>query len=323
MQSRSTLYKKILTEMDIRRSAAKRDMLLRREELYKSVPEAEEIDRKISLLGVEAAKKTLFAPQDEEKISAQLKADIDALNIKKKELLKSMGYDEKYLEVNYSCKACEDTGFVDGNMCSCFSQRLMDMAYNSSGIGTILDDNASFESFNLSLYPQKYAEDMQIVLNVSTRFAKNFENEKSSLLFYGKPGLGKTHLCTAIAKEVVKKGFTVMYVTAPKLFKAIEDERFGRDEYDEPSGYMQDIVDVDLMIIDDLGTEFLNSFVSSEFFNIINSRLSERKPTIISTNFDMNVLKERYGDRVGSRLFGEYRSFEFLGDDIRVIKKYM
>jgi len=111
-------------------------------------------------------------------------------------------------------------------------------------------------------------------------------------------------------------------VTSPKLFKAIEDERFGREEYDEPSGYMQDIIDVDLMIIDDLGTEFLNSFVSTELFNIINSRLVERKPVIISTNLGINDIKERYGERISSRIVGEYEIIKFAGEDIRRIKKY-
>ena len=221
MQSRSTLYKKILTELDMKRTAAKRDMHIRREEIYKAVPEIEEIDRKINLFGVEAAKNAILRPFDEEKIMEELKRETALLNAKKAMLLKENGFDEKCLEVEYSCKECNDTGFVNGNMCSCFSQRLMDLAYNSSGIGTLGDNCASFETFDLKYYPQEYREKMQIALNISTKFAENIEKETRNLFFYGNTGLGKTHLCTAIAKEVVKKGCTVMYVTAPKHLKQL------------------------------------------------------------------------------------------------------
>lgn len=324
MQNRSALYKKILTELDMKRTAAQRNMRLKRDEIYATVPQIEEIDRRISLLGIEAAKNTALNPSEEKEISERLKAETKKLTEQKNALLAANGFSPDCLKVKYSCELCSDTGFVDGKMCICFSQRLMDLAYNSSGIGAMCAEGQTFDSFDFSYYPPEAQERMHTMYNAAVKFSQSVPKSEQNLFFYGSPGLGKTHMCTAIALEAVKQGCAVMYVTAPKLFKEIEDERFrkSRDEVDEQSGYMQDIIDADLMIIDDLGTEFATSFTSSELFAILNNRLLEKKPVVISTNLSLGDIKERYGDRISSRIMGEYAIYRFVGDDIRKIKKY-
>lgn len=322
MQSRSSLYKKIFTELDLKRTAAQRERNERREKIYKAVPKIEEIDRQINIFGAEAAKNAALNPDKEFDIYMNLKSKTAVLTAQKEQMLEENGFSADMLKIHYSCEKCKDTGFVDGKMCICFSQRLMDLAYNSSGIAQMGSEGGSFEDFRIEYYPPQYMEQMQAVYNAALKFAENMGKESQNMIFYGNTGLGKTFLCTAIAKEAVKKGFTVMYVTSPQLFKTIEDERFGREEYEEEGGYMRDIMEADLMIIDDLGTEFATSFTSSELFNIINSRILEKKPVIISTNLSLNDIKEKYGERISSRIIGGYGIYKFEGEDIRFKKVY-
>ena len=158
---------------------------------------------------------------------------------------------------------------------------------------------------------------------VCIKFTQDFDKKFQNLLLYGKTGLGKTFLCNCMAKELLDSGKTVMYVTASQLFKLIEEDRFNRiGDEDIPSHYMDDILSVDLFIIDDLGTEFSTILSSAELFNIINTRLINRKPVVISTNLSMEDIINQYSDRIVSRIVGSYTSLEFFGDDIRMIKKF-
>ena len=325
MESRLAIYKKILSLMDQKRMNAQRQMHQRRDEVYKKVPEIEEIDRKINILGIEAAKKAALSPDNSQNANEAFQQEKTALLNRKKELLKEKGIDEDVLKIKYECEKCSDTGFVNGKMCSCFAQLLMDTAYNMSGVGRKYE---TFENFDFSYYsddkndlgmsPRKNIEN---IYNTCLKFAQNMGKDSGNLLFYGNPGLGKTYLCGAIAKEVVKKGFTVMYVTASQLFKELEKERFG-DEEKELSDCMEDIASADLLIIDDLGTEFSTSFTVSALFNIINTRSIDKKAVIISTNFTLEDLAAKYGERVSSRIMGEYRILKFVGSDIRILKKF-
>ncbi len=325
MESRLAIYKKILSLMDQKRMNAQRQMHIRRDEVYKKVPEIEDIDRKINILGIEAAKKAALSPDNSQNANDVFQQEKDILINRKKELLKENNIDEDELKIKYECEKCSDTGFVNGKMCSCFAQLLMDTAYNMSGVGRKYE---TFENFDFSYYSDEkndfgmsYRKNIEKIYNTCLKFAQNMGKDSGNLLFYGNPGLGKTYLCGAIAKEVVKKGFTVMYVTASQLFKELEKERFG-DEEKEFSDCMEDIASADLLIIDDLGTEFSTSFTVSALFNIINTRSIDKKAVIISTNFTLEDLAAKYGERVSSRIMGEYRILKFAGSDIRILKKF-
>lgn len=236
----------------------------------------------------------------------------------------------------YECSICNDTGFVgssDGKsvLCNCIKQKMFDMDFNKSNIGNLKKEN--FDNFKLDLYSdeineQKYKakvspkQNIQKIKEIALKFIKDFDDpEEKNLLFTGNTGLGKTFLSNCIAKEMLDRGKTVLYQTAPIMLDNIIDYRFGNSDSNYNSIY-NNIINADLLIIDDLGAESLNSFKLSELFNIINERLLFQEKhvtkTIISTNLNMNNLLDTYSERIFSRLAAYYNVCRFFGDDIRI-----
>ena len=248
------------------------------------------------------------------KIKRETAETRDAMQI----LLKDAGYPADYADVHYECTACGDTGFIGTKMCACFRRALTLRGYESAGVARLIATQ-SFGTFSLDYYkrdPQAYAR-MQHNFEAARSFAQSFSPKASpSLLFLGGTGLGKTHLSSAIAKEVIDRGFDVLYDSAMHVFAAFENARFhgGADDTDR-------YLTVELLILDDLGTELMTSFVQSAIYQIINTRLITGKKTVISTNLSPNELGRRYGAPVLSRLQGEYQLLLFFGEDIRRQKR--
>lgn len=236
----------------------------------------------------------------------------------------------------YDCKVCKDTGFFTdksgkSKLCNCIKQKMFDIDFNKSNIGNLKKEN--FDNFDINLYSDEVSEEKynakvsprQNILNIKEiafNFINGFDNpEEKNLLFTGNTGLGKTFLSNCIAKEILSMGKTVLYQTAPIMLDNIIDFRFGKSDFTE---VYNNIINVDLLIIDDLGAEALNSFKLSELFNIINSRLlfqnNHITKTIISTNLNMNNLLDTYSERIFSRLVSYYNVCRFFGEDIRVSK---
>lgn len=236
----------------------------------------------------------------------------------------------------YECPLCKDTGFIISSnnksiLCNCIKQKLFDINFNKSNIGNLEKEN--FENFNLDLYSdeinfEKYhakVSPKQNILNIKDivlKFIKEFDNpDEKNLLFTGNTGLGKTFLSNCIAKELLDNGKTVLYQTAPIMIDSIIDYRFGKSDSNE---IYNNIINVDLLIIDDLGAEALNPLKISELFNIINARLlcsnNHVTKTIISTNLNMNNLLDTYSERIFSRLASYYNVCRFFGEDIRILK---
>lgn len=310
------------------------DLDRRKQELYSSNKRLADIDSELNLYALNTAKAILSAPDNSNCVN-DLKDKINSLKKEKDVILKNLNISDNFFEPTFECNLCKDTGYVqDGynfNLCSCIKQKLFDIEYNKSNITNLEKDN--FDNFNINLYSDKINEDMyssnlspreniENIKNISLSFINNFENSnEKNLLFTGNTGLGKTFLSNCIANELLKKGKTILYQTAPVMLDTIIDYRFNKNNI---SNIYENILDVDLLIIDDLGTECMNSMKFSELFNVINTRLLNQNnhitKTIISTNLGLKELSQKYDERIFSRFVGYYNICRFFGDDIRFKK---
>lgn len=329
MATKSSLYKEVLREYDQLKDASIAHQKEKQDLVYKRLPRIEEIDHEISMTGIKISKMTLLNPKDKEALLYQLKEELGRLKNEKTALLASIDLPATFLDKEYKCNNCKDTGYIDNKICKCMKQRLIEKAYFASNLKDNLKTE-NFDYFQIKYYSDNVdsnegispRENMETIFSTCINFTNNFDREFNNILLYGKSGLGKTFLCNCIAKELLDQGKTVIYVTAPRLFKMIEDSRFNKDEFQEPNTYLEDLISVDLLIIDDLGTEFSTILSSSELFNIINSRLLDKKPVIISTNLEMKDLINVYSERIVSRLTGNYTVLYLFGEDIRKLKKF-
>lgn len=305
-----------------REQKARDDALLRKEEVYSAVPEIKDIDRLLASTAAEIAIEIAKGKYELEQRIDSLKDKNLALQKKRGEILVANGYPADYTKIKYQCERCEDTGAVGTSTCECFHREVVKASIRNSGIGALVDSQ-SFDSFEL----RYYANDKNVLSVMRDNFetlkayADTFTEDSSSMLFIGPTGLGKTHLSTSIARCVIEKGYDVVYDTAQNVFSDFEYERFGRgyssrDEDSRTDKYF----DCNLLIIDDLGTEVTNAFTVACLYNLINSRTNSNKPTIINTNLNNNELKQRYDDRITSRLLGEFAIVMFSGTDIRQLK---
>lgn len=330
----SSNLKTLLTEYEKKRMQAIYDAEQRKTELYKKEPKLQQIDDELSKTAINISKKMLINKDDS--LLEELNKKVSILKQEKEKILAFLGKDENYLKPNYECKDCLDTGYItnshESTMCHCLKQKLFNLEYNKSNLSNLEKEN--FEHFSFDLYSDEINEEkyhskmsprknMEFIYKLSQKFIENFDNQnEKNLLFTGNTGLGKSFLSSCIANELLKKGKTVLYQTAPVMLDTIMDYRFGKantskDIYDN-------LLNVDLLIIDDLGTEYINNMKFSELFNIINTRLlngNKVTKTIISTNLSLDNLFATYDERIVSRLVGNYNICYFFGDDIRFKNK--
>lgn len=242
------------------------------------------------------------------------------LNERRREIIRSLGYPDDYTEPKYSCSVCSDTGFIDGvRMCSCFRERLITLNIASSGMGNLIEKQ-SFENFDLDWYKSNDAvyEKMRSNLEEAKRFAESFSGNGENLLIIGSTGTGKTHITTAIAKVVISKGYSVIYDSAENIVSDFEADKFTSGRY-QKEPVSDKYLDCDLLIIDDLGTEFQSQFSLVCLYNLINTRQNKGLSTIISTNLDSKKLAERYDGRIYSRIAGnDYHILVFGGNNHRL-----
>lgn len=327
MATRTQIYREVLREYDALRTQKAAELRQRKESLSERYPRLAEIEGELSLLGVSTAKAALGAPEHVEAVLEKLKEHQKALIAERLEILAAAGISPRVLEMEYECEKCRDTGYVGDEQCVCMRRRLMDRLYDQSNVRDAIRLE-NFDTFDLRLFGSEVVpeegispkENAQKNLKTAVAFAEDFTGE--NLLLYGGVGRGKTFLCNCIAKDVLERGKTVLYLTAGQLFKRLEELRFGRGDEEEREEWDDELLEADLLIIDDLGTEFATVFTASELFRIINDRKLRKKPVVISTNLEIPALMEQYSDRVMSRLIGEYTTLKFFGEDIRMKKKY-
>lgn len=297
-------------------------------EIYKKYPNIKSISEEIRKMGLKMTK-LVISGASEEDISNISRQQNELIN-RKNELFIENNIPLDYLELKYECENCKDTGFLEnGKRCNCLRQRMLNDSYVMSNLEEILSmDN--FENFNLDLFSDKVTEEITVsprenmktifmdTQNYIFNFDKKEGSKKDNLLFSGDPGLGKTFLCSCIAKDLLDKGYTVIYQTAFNLMEVIERYKFKTEtfSYLDEENY-NNLFTCDLLIIDDLGTEMVNSFTASELFNIINSRLNARKKIIISTNLGLSEIRNSYTDRIVSRIVGNFQMYQFYGSDLR------
>lgn len=330
--SNSTL-RNLLKNYEQKRMNAILDLDNRKTALYASNKRLEEIEMELNSFALNTAKSILSANNETNSVD-NLKEKIDNLKKEKEIILNNLNIGDNFFKPNFECHLCEDTGYVRNgynfNLCSCIKQKLFDIEYNKSNLSNLKND--TFNNFNIDLYSNKVNEDLyssnispkdniKNIKDIALKFIDNFENpSEKNLLFLGNTGLGKTFLSNCIANELLQNGKTVLYQTAPIMLDTIIDYRFNKNN----SSIYENILDVDLLIIDDLGTECMNSLKFSELFNVINTRLLNQNnhitKTIISTNLNLKELSEKYDERIFSRFVGYYNICRFFGEDIRFKK---
>ncbi len=313
----------ILRDYEEKRNRARRQREDRLQEVYDKVPKIREIDEKLQKTGLTISRMLIQGVDDPEKAIENLEQKLDRLKQERAILLTENNIPLQYLEYDFSCVNCNDTGFLpNGQKCGCFKQQLITKGYRMSNLSNILEKE-NFQSFNLDIFsdepfdgqPLTPKQNMMNILNVCEGFVFNFdENSKDNLLFYGETGTGKTFLANCIAKSLLDREKIVIYQTAFKLLEILEEIRFKNSDNREKYNLL---FETDLLIIDDLGTEMTNTFTNSELFNIINSRLLSGKKTIISTNLSPKEIMDRYDDRIFSRLFSKFTALHFFGRDLR------
>ncbi len=315
-------YKRIREEYASKYRRAEDDALARRAEAEANVDGLREINALISSVGLELMGVAIGAGADVEERIAQIRIKNEELLAMRGALMEAHGYPKDYLEIKYECSRCGDTGFVDCRMCECMKRDLVAAGFASSGLGGAIDKQ-TFENFSLDYYRQNAQNFAMMQSNLAhiKEYAEEFCGAGSgNLLLIGGTGLGKTHLSSALARRVIERGFDVRYVTAMDMISDFEAMRFGNGISAYESDDTADYYDCDLLIIDDLGTEMANQFTVSCLYNVINVRINNSKATVISTNLSQNDLRQRYWDRITSRLFGEYRPLLFVGTDVRAQK---
>ncbi len=319
-------YEQAENEIKQRRLRSESALNARIRETEKLIPEIAEINSQLSSVSIELTKLILRRDKDFKKNFDKIREQNLQGQDMIKALLKSKGLPENYLEPSYYCNVCRDTGYVNGERCQCFKKLLNKLAVDSLNEKANMPE-CDFEHFSLSYYDGKTdaggmdcRRKMEENLNFCMEYAGSFSENSPSLLFIGKTGLGKTHLSLSIAKKAAEQGYTVAYGSLLNYLHIIEKEHFGRAE-DHETDTMQTLIGADLLILDDLGSEFRTSFYESALYNIINSRINSGVPTIISTNLSADELQKNYNDRIISRIFGVFTALMFVGEDIRTIKR--
>lgn len=306
---------RILSE---RQLEAHRRYLEKREEIFRKLPELEELEEKVRAFSLSVAGEM---QQGNREGLLRLKEEIGKLHKEKKALLETAGYRiEDLEEEEHFCPLCQDTGYVDGKKCQCFLKLQGELLYRQSRMGAVLE-RENFSKFQLERFDnieklgqcgnKTLREYIKEIRDYLTNYCEEYPKNNRSILFTGSTGTGKTYFLHSIAKALLDRGVSVLYFTATGLFEYFSKRMREEDTEDY-------IEEVDVILIDDLGTEFSNSFTTSRFFALLNQRILDRKTMLISTNLNFKELREMYSDRVVSRFMSDYEIIPLYGKDQRL-----
>ncbi|MCH5208446.1 MAG: ATP-binding protein [Oscillospiraceae bacterium] len=295
----------------------KRIVAERREEISEKIPEYQKLEEELAQTTSDIVAVVMRGGEDRADSMTKIKNKNLSVQSRMAEILEKNGYDADYLKPIYYCQICCDKGAVDGEWCDCVRRAAVKFAAEDLNNGAL----CTFEDFNLSLYTDEIVpktgrsarDDMKRNLDCCRKFVEDFNGRGAGIFMMGATGLGKTHLSLSIANELIKKGFSVVYNSVPELVRTLNAESFNKNQGDS----MPIVSDCDLLILDDLGAEHSSEYSASLVYQLVNTRLSKNKPIIASTNLDMGEIKERYQDRIWSRLFS-MRVLLFYGTDNRL-----
>ena len=295
--------------------------LQRRDEVYARIPEFRQLSDRVSEIAVDYLPSRLGEKKNDSSVSPGfVRPQLEEIAARKKELLVSHGYPEDYLTVSPECPLCGDTGFVDGQKCRCFRQKEVEILYSHSHLKELVTEQ-NFGILSENYYQGEDLKRFRIAAAACRRMAAEFDTVYRNLYLYGTVGTGKSFLSICIAKEVLETGHSVLYFSAAALFDKLSMYSFDVRTKEELRSFILDLYECDLLIIDDLGTELTNQFISAQLFACLNERHLNRKSTVISTNLSLAEMQSRYSDRVFSRITNDYELYKLTGSDIRVLKR--
>ncbi|MGI5987364.1 MAG: ATP-binding protein [Dysosmobacter sp.] len=321
------IMRRALQRFEEDRTARQEAFARRREQVFARRPRLRQIEQELGQTMSRIISGALRRGTDPRPAIETLRDENLSLQREKREILSELGLPEDYLEEKPACALCGDTGYRGGEVCLCL--RRYYAREQQKELSRMLDlGSQSFDTFSLEWYSDRGRdggvspqENMKAVYDVCAEYAYQFGKKPGNLLLFGAPGLGKTHLSAAIAREVSGKGYSVVYDTAAHVFEQFEAQKFSREEDEEISADVERVLQCDLLILDDLGTEMVTAFVQSALYRIVNTRLMEKKSTILNTNLTPGELGRRYSPQIASRIEGEYQILPFLGEDIRKLKR--
>ncbi len=325
------MHDRVRAELKKRKMNAENESNRRRMDMAVKYPEFQIIESELAKTGYETVKAFSLPREKAEKELQKLREKNTMLREERSNLLRALKLPTDYFSVKYTCRKCEDTGIYEeydrekgvsygSKYCECYMNLLKKYAVEDMTRSTPLE-LSSFDDFSLKYYSKAkvngecaYVEMSKILENCKT-YAEGFDMDSNSLYFFGRTGLGKTHLSLAIANNVMAKGYSVLYGSVINFFNKMEKEKFGKADANTDTESL--LIDADLLILDDLGAEFSTAFTISALYNIINSRIARGVPTIISSNLDIEELKQRYPESIASRIIGNFKTVYFIGDDVR------
>ncbi|MDO4293166.1 MAG: ATP-binding protein [Eubacteriales bacterium] len=310
-------YNSIMRQYEERQTRNRHLREQRLRHIYDTVAGYQALDESVASVSVAQGKKMLAGDQ---RALERLKQELRTLAGKRADLLTKNGYPADFLKPVYDCPDCRDTGYVNGQKCHCFRQAEIALLYEQSNLKRMLEKE-NFSTLSYSYFEgdalTAYRQAVEKCKNFSTNFKSNYQN----LFFYGTVGTGKTFLSNCIARECIEMGCSVLYFSAASLFDLLSRNSFNYKARDELSSLCADLYGCDLLVIDDLGTETATALTLSHFFTCLNERLLRQKSIIISTNLSLEDCRNRYQDRIFSRIASNFEFCKLTGPDIRMYKK--
>ncbi len=310
-------YDAIMHEYEEKRSLHRQELEERQRYVYENVPGYKELEDATASASVAFGKRLLSG----EKLDRNaLKSELKELARQKLTLLTEAGFSSDYLDMGYTCQDCQDTGYIGNEKCHCFRQKIIESLYDKSNL-KMLTKTSNFKRMSDKYYTGDDLVKFHSAVHTCEDFINNFDSDYQNLFIYGTVGTGKTFLSICVANELLKKSHSVMYFSASGLFKTISQYIFDAKMKSEQRSFYDDLYNCELLVIDDLGTESVNSLTLTELFSLLNERDSRKKSTIITSNLSLENLHNIYSERIFSRITSNYKLLKLSGQDIRKIKK--